>query len=138
MRNLYSFLSVVSIICLLATAYVYIKVKETERIQGKIILANVVATIFVNLYFLIVYNFDASNSSRVLCIVLGYFGYFASLTMFSWMSVMCFNLIKTLVKMSLSQGSKKQFIIYCAVGLGCPLLLSLTAGILQVRYKLPH
>ena len=139
MRNLYSFLSVVSITCLLATAYVYIKVKETERIQGKIILANVVATIFVNLYFLIVYNFDASNGGRVSCIVLGYFGYFASLTMFSWMSVMCFNLVKTFIKLNLSQGSQKKFLIYFAFGIGFPLILSLTAGILQVRYKsFPH
>ena len=163
-RNFYSFLTVASIICLMATTYVYIKVKLTEKMQGKIVLANVLATLFVNLYLLIVYNYEnpASNfptenatnissynevppsedlkeiATDSFCVLLGYFGYFTSLTMFSWMSVMCFNLIKTLVKMSLSQGSKKQFIIYCAVGLGCPLLLSLTAGILQVRYKLPH
>ena len=138
-RKIYSILCGVSIICLMITAYVYIKVKETERIQGKIILANVVATIFVNIYLLIVYNYDASNSSRVLCIVLGYFGYFTSLTMFSWMSVMCFNLVKTFIKLNLSQGSQKKFLIYFAFGIGFPLILSLTAGILQVRYKsFPH
>ena len=138
-RKIYSILCGVSIICLMITAYVYIKVKETERIQGKIILANVVATIFVNLYLLIVYNYDASNSSRVLCIVLGYFGYFASLTMFSWMSVMCFNLVKTFKNLSLSRGSRKKFISYFALGIAFPLILSLTAGVLQVRYKsFPH
>ena len=135
LRHFYTFLSVVSIICLLATVYVYIKVKETEKIQGKIILANVVATIFVNLYLLIVYNFDVSNSGPVSCIVLGYFGYFASLTMFSWMSVMCFNLVKTFKNLSLSRGSRKKFISYFALGIAFPLILSLTAGVLQVRYK---
>ena len=134
LRNLYSFLCVVSIICLMATAYVYIKVKEIQSTQGKIVLCNVVATLLVNLYWLIVFNSTNSDDVSVSCIVLGYFGYFASLNMFSWMSVMCFNLIRRFVKMSLSQGSQKQFLVYCAVGIGFPLFLCLIAGILQVRY----
>ena len=135
-RKIYSILCGVSVICLMTTVYVYIKIKETERAQGKIILANVVVTIFVNLYLMIVYNYDASSSERVYCIVIGYFGYFASLAMFSWMSVMCFDLVRTFRKLNLSQGSnKKDFIIHFAVGIGFPLFLSLTAGILQVRYK---
>ena len=141
-RKFYTFLTVVSNICLMTTAYVYIKIKETERVQGKIILGNVVATILVNLYLLIVYNVSAPSDEIMSgdeppifsCILLGYFGYFASLSMFSWMSVMCFNLVRRFVKMSLSQGSQKQFLIYVAVAIGFPLFLSLIAGILQVRY----
>ena len=135
LRNVYSFLGVVSLLCLLLTVYVYIKIKETERMQGKIILANVVATFFVNLFFLVVYN--AKDVGRVFCLLLGYFGYLSNLAMFSWMSVMCFNLARTFFKLSLSQGSqKKKFIFYSSFATGLPLVLTITAGLLQVSLAL--
>ena len=135
LRNVYSVLGVVSLLCLLATLYVYIKIKETEKLQGKIIMANVVATLFVNLYFLVVYN--ERSIGWVPCMLLGYFGYFSNLVMFSWMSVMLYNLIRSFIKLSFSSGSqKKKFLSYSSFALGLPLLLTLTAAILQVSHSL--
>ena len=132
LKTVYALLGVLSLLCLLLTVYVYVRIKETERMQGKIILANVTATFFVNLYFLVVYK--AKDISKGSCLLLGYFGYFSNLAMFSWMSVMCFNLVRSFVKLSLHEGSqRRRLIFYSSFASGLPLLMTSFAAILQVR-----
>ena len=144
----YAFVGVVSLLCLLAALYVYIAIKEYITLHGKIVIANIISTILVHVFYLIVFNkqfhvphddgrvgvhmtrtrYEDSN-----CVVLGYFGYLANLAMFSWMSVMCLDLTWTFYKGQIVQGGqKRKLTLYFCAGNGVPLVFTILSGILQV------
>eukprot|EP00092_Neocalanus_flemingeri_P019461 GFUD01021082.1.p1 GENE.GFUD01021082.1~~GFUD01021082.1.p1 ORF type:complete len:989 (+),score=143.59 GFUD01021082.1:2-2968(+) len=131
LRNFFSFLGVVSILCLLATLYVYCTLPEFKSMHGKIVISNVTCTLMVNLFILLVYNNSPSSSG---CIVLGYFGYFSNMAMFSWMTVMCFDLGWTFLKARVphSSAESKKFLKYSAFGFGLPFLFSCFAALFQL------
>ena len=144
----YAFVGIVSLLCLLAALYVYIVIKEYATLHGKIVIANIITTILVHLFYLIVFNKqsrDPHDDGRVGvhmtvyddtgCVALGYFGYLANLLMFSWMTIMCLDLTWTFYKGKVIQqmGQKKKVLLYFGAGNGIPVILTVFAGILQVR-----
>ena len=58
------------------------------------------------------------------CAVVGHLGLFANLSMFSWMTVMCFNLLRTFRRMepSFINTSSRRFLAYSIFGWGLPFL----------------
>ena len=132
LRNFYSFLGVVSTICLLATLFVYCILPEFKSMHGKIVISNVTCTLMVNLFILLVYNNGFPTTSG--CVVLGYFGYFSNLAMFSWMTVMCFDLGWTFLKARVPRDSSdsKKFLKYSAFGFGLPFFFSCLTALCQL------
>ena len=134
LRNFFSFLSVISIICLILTLVVYCILPEFNSLHGKIVKSNVGCTMMVHLFLLVVYN---SNTMTTGCIFWGYFGYFSNMAMYSWMTIMCFDLGWKFFKSRAPQtsSSSKKFVKYSAFGLGLPVFFTLLAGILQISVK---
>ena len=128
----YSFLGSVSLISLILAFITLMTIAEYKSLNGKIILTNVAVTILVNIYLIAVYN-GGGNTGHSDCVILGYYGYFTNLSMFSWMSVWCVDLSWTFYKVQLQTGSQnKRYLSYCLIGFGFPFLLTLLASILQV------
>ena len=143
----YAFVGIVSLICLLASLYVYIAIKEFATLHGKIVIANIISTVLVHIFYLIVFNKqsrDPRDDGRVGvhmtvydnsgCVALGYFGSLANLLMFSWMTVMCLDLTWTFYMGKVIQGGQKKKVrLYFCTGNGVPIIFTIFAGILQVR-----
>lgn len=130
-RAFFTFVVSVSLLCLIIALIVYFLNAEYSSMNGKIVMANITATIFVHFYFLSVFYTETGITG---CTVLGYFGYFSNMAMFAWMSVMCFDLCWTFYKVQLPKGEhNKKFLVYCALGFGLPLLLTILLTILQVH-----
>ena len=89
-HSLFTVLGMISLVFLSITFIVYISVPKLFNLQGKILISNITSIFLVTLYLLIVYNITPTSS--VFCIVLGYFGYFVSISMFGWMTVICLDL----------------------------------------------
>ena len=143
----YAFVGIVSLLCLLAALYVYIVIKEYATLHGKIVIANIISTVLVHIFYLIVFNKqsqDPHDDGRVGvhmtvhdnsgCVALGYFGYLANLLMFSWMTVMCLDLTWTFyMGKVIKGGQKKKVRLYFCTGNGIPIIFTIFAGVLQVR-----
>merc|ERR1711936_834497 len=78
---------------------------------------------------MIVYNYESSCSLG--CAVLGYFGLFSNLSMFSWMTIMCLNMVWTFKSMRTVDDIGSRFLILSALGWGVPFLFSLITLIFQ-------
>ena len=81
----------ISLVFLFITALVYLFVPDLNNLHGRIILSNVLSIFCLTIYLLIIYN-QEHIFSDILCILLGYFGYFSTMSMFSWMTIMSFDL----------------------------------------------
>lgn len=94
LRRVYTASAVLSTLFLVITAIVYIKLPELGNLHGRIVLSNVITITLVTLYLLLVYN--ASHLlSNSLCVLIGHLGYFLTISMFSWMTVLSFDLFWT-------------------------------------------
>ena len=93
-RSLYTICASVSCFFLILTAIVYIKLPELNNLHGKIIMSNVVTITLLTLYLLIVYNVT-DYLSDTFCIIIGNVGYFLTMSMFTWMTVLSFDLFWT-------------------------------------------
>ena len=123
---------VISLFCLLLTFLVYAIIPGFKNLHGKIVLNNIVSITLLTVYLLIVFNTEPSYSTYF-CILIGYCGYFSSISMFSWMSIMCFDLFWTFSRSELpsSTSDKFKFRIYWTTGWGSAALLTTTLGLFQ-------
>ena len=94
LRRVYTVSAVLSTLFLLITAIVYIKLPELGNLHGRIVLSNVITITLVTLYLLLVYNASHLLSDS-LCVIIGHVGYFLTISMFSWMTVLSFDLFWT-------------------------------------------
>lgn len=154
-KCVYSVLGVLSIVCLLLTLAIYSLLPQLRNLHGKILMSASISTLLTTIYLVIVYrtvdaadilkHTDHSHShaigghwkleiSDLGCFVLGYFGLFSSLSMFAWMTVMCFNMIWCLkkVKIGLMNTKEKKYLVYCAVGWVLPLIFVFITLALQI------
>ena len=90
---------VVSLISRVIVFIVYWVIPEINSMHGKIVLTDVVSLAFLTSFLLIVFNIDL-YTFKYLCKLLGYFGYFSFMSMFSWMTIMCFHLCSTFLQKS--------------------------------------
>ena len=126
----------ISCFFLLVTFIVYCSVPELNNLHGKIIISNV-ATIFLSTaYILIVYNFSQFFSYFV-CKIFGYVGYFFTICMFSWMTIMSFDLCWTFIraKMPRKSSTNLKYMIYSSVAWGWGLVLTLIIMLVETLMK---
>lgn len=123
----------VSCIFLLITSLVYIKLPEFNNLHGKIVLSNIVSILVVTLYLSLVYHLPA-QLSNIACQALGYLGYFFTMAMFSWMTIMSFDLCWTFRKPSPPGTARScvRFVSYSCLGWGLSGLLTLLLLLLDL------
>ena len=109
----------ISCIFLVITFIVYIYVPELNNLHGKIVISNVLAIFLLTVYLLIVYDFTDVLPSFI-CKVFGYSGYFLTMSMFSWMTIMSFDLCWTFMRAKVPRrgSASVKFIIYSAIAWG--------------------
>ena len=112
---------------LLLTFLVYIKVPELTNLHGQIVLSNILAILLVSLYLCLVYHLT-DHLTPGHCQALGYLGYFATISMFSWMTIMSFDLFTTFSHSRVAGNNKSglRFVCYSLVGWGLAAVLTLT------------
>ena len=115
-------LGIVSLLFLLITFIVYVSVPDLFNLHGKIVVSNVTSIFFVTTYFLIVYNVTVTNS--IFCALLGYFGYFMSISMFGWMTVICLDLCLTFCGSTRPGGGSNKFLLFSTSAWGLAALLT--------------
>ena len=112
---------VVSLLSLFIIFIVYWYVPDFKTLHGKIVQSNVISMACVTIFLIIIYNGSAILND-LLCMIIGYFGYFSSISMFCWMTLMCFDLSYTLLQVrypptNLSNPSYKVcFLLYIWMG----------------------
>ena len=90
---IFTVLGIISLFFLLITFVVYVSIPGLFNLHGKIVVSNVTSIFCVTVYILTVYNVTLTSS--VFCVLIGYFGYFVSISMFCWMTVICLDLYWT-------------------------------------------
>ena len=121
---------VVSLVSLFIVFIVYIIIPDFNSMHGKIVLSNVVSVAFVSSFLLYVFNVQYIP---FLCECVGYFGYFSSMSMFSWMTIMSFDLCSTLLQIKVQRNSShgSRFLLYSVCGWGMGIILTTIILILQ-------
>ena len=109
----------ISCLFLVITFLVYIMVPEFDSLHGKIVLSNVSSIFFLTFYLLLVYNFT-DNLPQIVCLIVGYSGYFFTMSMFSWMTIMSFDLCWTFMRAKVPRRGSAflKFVIYSLVAWG--------------------
>ena len=130
-KAIYTALGAVSILAIILLIIVYSTLPGMRNLHGKILMSCAFSTLLATLYLIIVYNYESSCTLG--CTVLGYFGLFSNLSMFSWMTIMCLNMVWTFKAMRAVDDIGSRFFVFSAVGWGVPILFSLTTLILQVQ-----
>ena len=133
-KAIYTVLGAVSVIAILLTLIVYSTLPGMRNLHGKILMSCAFSTLLATLYLMIVYNneYSLESSCSLGCTVLGYFGLFSNLSMFSWMTIMCLNMVWTFKAMRAVDDVGSRFFVLSAVGWGFPFLFSVTTLIFQV------
>jgi len=129
-KAIYTALGVISVLALLLTIIVYSILPGMRNLHGRILMSCAFSTLLATLYLIIVYNYD--SSCTIGCTVLGYFGLFSNLSMFSWMTIMCLNMVWTFKSMRAVDDIGSRFLIFSALGWGFPFLFSATTLIFQL------
>ena len=129
-KNLFSLLNsvccITSCIFLIITFFVYIRIPELDNLHGKIVLSNVFSIFLLTAYLLLVYN--ASNYIHgVLCAFIGYSGYFLTMSMFSWMTIMSFDLCWTFKRAMVpsKDAALVKFLTYSVVAWGSSAVMTM-------------
>jgi G protein-coupled receptor Mth (Methuselah protein) len=109
----------ISCLFLAITFLVYILVPEFDNLHGKIVLSNVASIFFLTFYLLLVYNFSY-YLPQLVCQIVGYSGYFFTMAMFSWMTIMSFDMCWTFIRAKVPRRGSAlvKFVIYSAVAWG--------------------
>ena len=124
---IFTILGIISILFLIITFIVYVSIPDLFNLHGKIVVSNVSSIFLVTTYILIVYNIHVTN--YICCVLLGYFGYFASISMFCWMTVICLDLCWTFCLHSFRSGgdSVSRFLLFSVGAWGTAAIF--TAGL---------
>ena len=132
---LFTILGIISLVFLSITFIVYVSIPKLFNLHGKIVISNITSIFLVTIYILIVYNVTFTTS--IFCIVLGYFGYFVSIAMFGWMTIICLDLSWTFCRFTIPRrGSDfSKFLSFSIIAWGLAALL--TAVVLCLDITLP-
>ena len=129
----------ISCFFLLLTLLVYIKLPELNNLQGKIVLSNIVSILLVSVYLCLVYHLT-SLLTPPQCQALGYLGYFATISMFAWMTIMSYDLFRTFQHSRLPGTNKSclKFACYSVTGWGLSAVLTVLVLCLDLSTTSPH
>ena len=122
---IFTVFGVVSLVSLCIVFLVYWVIPDFNNLHGKIVLGNVVSIFCVTSFLLTVFNFKLDDKN--LCKFIGYFGYISSISMFSWMTIMCFDLSSTFIREEIPHpfNNKLRFVFYSIIGWGSGLVLAM-------------
>ena len=133
---LFTTLGIISLIFLIITFIVYVSIPDLFNLHGKIVVSNVTSIFLVTSYILIVYNVTLTSSA--LCVIIGYFGYFVSISMFGWMTVICLDLCWTFCR-SIRPGGDSEISKFISFSVGAwGLAAFLTALVFSADNILPE
>ena len=123
---IFTICGVISLISLFIVFIVYSVIPDFHSLHGKIVLSNVVSAGLVSSFLLIVFN--VKEYVLYLCECIGYFGYFSSMSMFSWMTIMCYDLSSTLLQNTVQRNTSHgtRFLVYSVCGWGLAFILTTT------------
>ena len=121
---IFTILGIISLFFLFVTFIVYVSVPDLFNLHGKIVVSNVSSIFLVTSYILIVYNVTQPGST--FCVILGYFGYFVSISMFGWMTIICLDLCWTFCRSKVPvKGSEfSKFLSFSIAAWGLAALLT--------------
>ena len=132
--NVYTAAGVVSLLSLFIVFMVYWYIPDFKTLHGRIVINNVISVTFVTIFLITVYN-GSDILSELLCTIIGYFGYFSSISMFCWMTIMCFDLSYTLLRVGYSPPNlsrcRIRFASYSIFGWGSGVFM--TAGLIVLQ-----
>ena len=132
----FTVLGIVSLLFLIITFIVYVSIPDLFNLHGKIVVSNVTSIFLVTSYILIVYNVTLTSSA--LCVIIGYFGYFVSISMFGWMTVICLDLCWTFCR-SIRPGGDSEISKFISFSVGAwGLAAFLTALVFSADNLLPE
>lgn len=122
----------ISLGALIITFLVYAILPMFHNLHGHIVRMNIISMVFFNVSLLVVFH-ATHHVSEGICMMVGFFTYFSSIAMFSWMTVMCFDLHQTFTraKMTSTLSSSQRKVLYNTIGWGLPFLLSFLLGVVQ-------
>ena len=103
-RVINTVLGLVSILLLLTTLLVYILLPELHNLHGYLVTSNILVNILQTTFLLVVFNLSHLLEDLT-CKIVGYLGYFLTMAMFAWMSVLSIDLAWTLNRSRLSSVS---------------------------------
>ena len=123
----------ISCVFLIATFLVYMCLPDLNNLHGKIILSNVFTIFVVTLYLLLIYN-GSQYLDEYVCIIVGYCGYFMTMSMFTWMTIMSFDLCWTFLRARAPNKSSAtfKFVIYSITAWGLSAMMTFTVMILDM------
>ena len=129
---IYSTFAGLSLFFLVLTFLVYCILPDFKNLHGKIVIMNISSIVCVMTFLLGMFN-TKTNISLTLCTVIGYFGYFSHIAMFSWMTVMSVDLSWTFSRSETPRRStnKSKLQLYSIFGWGLPTLVTLALAIFQ-------
>jgi hypothetical protein len=128
--GVYTALAAISILALLLTILIYSLLPNLRNLHGNIVICCAVSTLLATICLVAAYNYSKQNTG---CQVLGFFGLFSNLSMFCWMTVMCWDLARTLASMRPPTGAANlhKLLTYSAAGWGGPFFLTAIALVCQ-------
>ena len=105
-RGAYTFCGLFSLVFLLITMFIYTTLPKLKNLHGKIVLSNVFSIFITTVLLVMTYNVQNTDETEeflifvpsYVCIGLGYCLYYAGISMFCWMSVMCTDLCWTFAR----------------------------------------
>ena len=106
-RVINTVLGLLSILLLLLTLLVYILLPELHNLHGYLVTSNLLVNILQTAFLLLVFNLSHWLPDMA-CQILGYLGYFLTMAMFAWMTVLSIDLAWTLNRSRWSDGSLTQ------------------------------
>ena len=77
---------------------VYVALPSLRNLPGKIVLSNVIAVTAATIVILINYNVVSLQVGPTSCKIVGHLVYYFSIAMFTWMTIMCFDLCTIFLK----------------------------------------
>ena len=113
-----------SCVFLIATLYIYLRLKSLKNLHGKIVVFNVVSILLTTVLLVILFNVRPGHN-KAWCKTVGYLTYYAGIAMFCWMSVMCFDLGWTFVRAKIPRKGSDHFklFLYSVFAWGLPAIL---------------
>ena len=109
LRSAYSFCGLFSLVFLVITLFVYMTLPNLKNLHGKIVMSNVTSVLITTILLVLIYNVHKGERNydsgeflifvpSSVCSGLGYTLYYAGISMFCWMSVMCIDLCWTFAR----------------------------------------
>ncbi|XP_063387762.1 G-protein coupled receptor Mth2-like [Cydia fagiglandana] len=121
------FLTLVSVLFLLATLAVYMYLPEMRDLQGQCYMCMCIS-MAIGFLSLGILQLSPGHYTTEVCAVTGFLVYFWMIATFFWMNVICINVYRNVIDSSyLKKTERKQFGIYSIYAWGCSVILLFVA-----------